>query len=172
MSLLINAPDDNTSTEIIPIDETQSKKLKKREGTKNDEQTDDTIKKEPTQDDESERKEIKQTETQEDDPLIDERILKQFLGKGLLTVRHVRCIIVGCGKAGKTTLLKRLQNVTFEELIKTDRTELVDVHVNSFEVLEEQNTIQSKLYFWHFFYQFTRLEIMCEVYSMLLHQQK
>lgn len=167
MSLLINAPDDNTSTEIIPIDETQPKKLKKGEGTKNDEQTDDTIKKEPTQDDESERKEIL-TET----TLIDERILKQFLGKGLLTLRHVRCIIVGCGKAGKTTLLKRLQNVTFEELIKTDRTELVDVHVNSFEVLEEQNTIQSKLCFWHFFFQFTRLEILCEVYSMLLHQQK
>lgn len=92
----------------------------------------------------------KGTETQEDDTQIDEMTLRQFLGGGEITVRHVRCIIVGCAKAGKTTLLKRLQNFSYEELIKTDRTEMVDVHVNSFEVIEEENTIQSKLSFSHF----------------------
>lgn len=76
---------------------------------------------------------------------INEKTLRKFLGGGQLTVRHVRCIIVGCGNAGKTTLLKRLQNVSFKELQKTDipRTDLIDVHANSFEVLAKKNTIQS-----------------------------
>lgn len=76
---------------------------------------------------------------------IDEKTLRKFLGGEKLTVCHVRCIIVGCAKAGKTTLLKRLQNISFEELEKADipRTDLVDVHVNSFDVLAEENTIQS-----------------------------
>lgn len=79
---------------------------------------------------------------------IDEKTLRKFLGGEKLTVCHVRCIIVGCAKAGKTTLLKRLQNISFEELEKADipRTDLVDVHVNSFDVLAEENTIQSKLF--------------------------
>lgn len=84
------------------------------------------------------------TEAEEDDTQIDEKALRQFLRGGHLTVRHVRCIIVGCGNAGKTTLLKRLQNVSFEELIKADKTEMVDVHAYSFEVLAEEHTIQSK----------------------------
>lgn len=92
---------------------------------------------------------------------IDDRVLKQFLDEGQLTVRHTRCIIVGCGNAGKTTLLKRLQNVSYEELVKTDRTEMVeetdrtemvDFHVNCFEVLAEENTIQSKLCFLAFIF--------------------
>lgn len=83
---------------------------------------------------------------------INEKTLRKFLGGGQLTVRHVRCIIVGCGNAGKTTLLKRLQNVSFKELQKTDipTTDLIDVHANSFEVLAEKNTIQSKFCFSHF----------------------
>lgn len=91
------------------------------------------------------------TEAEEDDTQIDEKALRQFLRGGHLTVRHVRCIIVGCGNAGKTTLLKRLQNVSFEELIKADKTEMVDVHAYSFEVLAEENTIQSKPFPQHFY---------------------
>ncbi|XP_052695159.1 uncharacterized protein LOC128173500 [Crassostrea angulata] len=79
----------------------------------------------------------------EDNPEIDDNKLRQFLSKGEITVCHVRCIIVGCGKAGKTTLLKRLQNVSFDELMQIERTEMVDFHVNSFEVLLEEETIQS-----------------------------
>lgn len=77
---------------------------------------------------------------------IDEKKLKDFLSKGELTVRHVRCIIVGCRGAGKTTLLKRLQNAKFEDLKNIKTTELVDVHVNIFEVLENEATIQSNDY--------------------------
>lgn len=91
------------------------------------------------------------TEAEEDDTQIDEKALRQFLRGGHLTVRQVRCIIVGCGNAGKTTLLKRLQNVSFEELIKADKTEMVDVHTYSFEVLAEENTIQSKHFPKHFY---------------------
>lgn len=76
---------------------------------------------------------------------IDDDKLRQFLRKGNITVCHVRCIIVGCGKAGKTTLLKRLQNVSFDELMQIERTEMVDFHVNSFEVLLEEETIKSNI---------------------------
>uniref|UniRef100_A0A8W8J0B2 COR domain-containing protein n=1 Tax=Magallana gigas TaxID=29159 RepID=A0A8W8J0B2_MAGGI len=78
-----------------------------------------------------------------DNPEIDDDKLRQFLSKGEITVCHVRCIIVGCAKAGKTTLLKRLQNVSYDELMQIERTEMVDFHVNSFEVLLEEETIQS-----------------------------
>lgn len=77
---------------------------------------------------------------------IDEQKLRKFLRKGEFTVCHVRCIIVGCAGAGKTTLLQRLQNLTFEELKFTESTEIVDVHVKCFEVLEDKETIQSKLF--------------------------
>lgn len=80
-----------------------------------------------------------------DNPEIDDDKLRQFLSKGEITVCHVRCIIVGCGKAGKTTLLKRLQNASFDELMQIERTEMVDFHVNSFEVLLEEETIQSNI---------------------------
>lgn len=76
---------------------------------------------------------------------IDEQKLREFLCKGELSVCHVRCVIVGCAGAGKTTLLRRLQNLTFEELISTESTEIIDVHVKCFEVLEDKETIQSKL---------------------------
>lgn len=77
---------------------------------------------------------------------MDEEKLKDFLSKGELTVRHVRCIIVGCGGAGKTTLLRRLQNAKLKDLKNIERTELIDVHVNIFKVLENENTIQGILF--------------------------
>lgn len=63
-----------------------------------------------------------------------------------MTVRHVRCIIVGCEGAGKTTLLRRLENLTLKELTAINSTEVVDVHVNCFEVLEDEETIQRKCF--------------------------
>lgn len=81
-----------------------------------------------------------------DNPEIDGDKLRQFLSKGEITVCHVRCVIVGCGKAGKTTLLKRLQNASYDELNgQIERTEMVDFHVNSFEVLTEEETIKSNI---------------------------
>lgn len=77
---------------------------------------------------------------------MDEEKLKDFLSKGELTVRHVKCIIVGCGGAGKTTLLRRLQNAKLKDLKNIERTELIDVHVNIFKVLENENTIQGILF--------------------------
>lgn len=77
---------------------------------------------------------------------INKQKLKEFLSKGELTVRHVRCIIVGCASAGKTTLWRRLKNLTFEEIKFRESTEIVDVHVNCFEMLEDEETIQSKLF--------------------------
>lgn len=92
---------------------------------------------------------------------IDEQKLREFLHKGELSVCHVRCEIVGCAGAGKTTLLRRLQNLTFEELKFTESTEIIDVHVKCFEVLEDQETIQSKL--------FKCKAIMCiQVYTYIL----
>ncbi|XP_065942121.1 uncharacterized protein [Magallana gigas] len=100
------------------------------------------------QEDEKQNKESEQNAAaidviQQDNPEIDDDKLRQFLSKGEITVCHVRCIIVGCAKAGKTTLLKRLQNVSFDKLMPMERTEMVDFHVNSFEVLLEEETIQS-----------------------------
>lgn len=64
--------------------------------------------------------------------------------KESITISHARCLIVGCGGAGKTTLLKRLQNADLKELMNIKSTEIVDIHVNSFEVIEKENTIKSK----------------------------
>lgn len=77
---------------------------------------------------------------------MDLQKLTDLVSKGEMTVRHVRCIILGCGGAGKTTLLRRLQNANFEDLKKIEVTELVDVHVNIFDVLENEKTIQSKVF--------------------------
>ena len=66
--------------------------------------------------------------------------VRQYLSKGELTFYHARGIIVGCGGAGKTTLLKRLMDVPLEQLKDIKSTEIVDVHVNTFTVLD--NTIQ------------------------------
>lgn len=74
---------------------------------------------------------------------IDENKLRQFLSRKEMTVHHVRGIIVGCGGAGKTTLLKRLGNSKFKDIMNTKSTLLLDVHFNEFEVLEEEETIQS-----------------------------
>lgn len=70
--------------------------------------------------------------------------LRQFLSQKELSVCHLRCIIVGCTGAGKTTLLKRLGNLTFEQLKSIESTDIGGVHANSFEVLEDEETIQSK----------------------------
>lgn len=77
---------------------------------------------------------------------MDLQKLKDLVSKGEMTVRHGRCIILGCSGAGKTTLLRRLQNANFEDLKKIKVTELVDVHVNIFDVLKNENTIQSKVF--------------------------
>lgn len=144
MVLLRSEQDDNTSTEVTQINETQSKKIQENQLAQIDDKKDNMIQKEPIQDKETQQRERKITEKQNHDTQIDERILRRFLSEGMLTVRHVRCIIVGCANAGKTTLLKRLQNVSYKDLINTDRTEMVDVHVNSFEVPTDEHTIQSK----------------------------
>lgn len=77
---------------------------------------------------------------------IDSNQLDTFLREGHLTVCHARCIIVGCAGAGKTTLLKRLQGMSYRDVREKTETKLVDVYVNSFEVLEKENTIQSKIH--------------------------
>ena len=69
--------------------------------------------------------------------------VRQYLSKGELTFYHARGIIIGCGGAGKTTLMKRLMDTPIEQLYETKSTEVVDVHVNAFTVKEE--TIQGKL---------------------------
>lgn len=84
---------------------------------------------------------------------VDEKKINDFLSKEDFTVRHARFILVGCGGAGKTTLLKRLQNAKFKDLKNIETTGLVDVHVNIFDVLENENTIQGNIVF-HFFRDF------------------
>ena len=72
--------------------------------------------------------------------------LREFLQNENVVVHHARCIIVGCSGAGKTTLLKRLEGASFKEVKDLQKTESVDVHVNQFEVLENENTIKRKVY--------------------------
>ena len=72
--------------------------------------------------------------------------LREFLQNENVIVHHARCIIVGCSGAGKTTLLKRLEGASFKEVKDLQKTESVDVHVNQFEVLENENTIKRKVY--------------------------
>ena len=67
--------------------------------------------------------------------------VRQYLSKGKLTFYHAKGIIVGCGGAGKTTLMNRLMNPEFD-VDETKSTNIVDVHVNAFSVKDE--TIQGK----------------------------
>lgn len=77
---------------------------------------------------------------------MDEEEIKNVRSRGEMTVRNVRCMIVGCSGAGKTTLLRRLQNANLKDLKNIERTKLIDVHVNIFKVLENENTIQGILF--------------------------
>lgn len=65
-----------------------------------------------------------------------------------MKISHIRGIIVGCAGAGKTTLLMRLQDMPYKELEEIKTTEIVDVHVNSFKVLEKLTTIKGKLHIY------------------------
>lgn len=83
-----------------------------------------------------------QEDDKNDEMQINENALREYLSKGELTIQHIRCIIVGCARAGKTTLLSRLKNIPYEELKNIESTEIIDVHVNIFEVNKEEETIQ------------------------------
>lgn len=88
-----------------------------------------------------------QEDDRNDEMQINENALREYLSKGELTIQHIRCIIVGCACAGKTTLLSRLKNIPYKELINIESTEIIDVHVNIFEVNKEEETIQCTLPF-------------------------
>lgn len=77
---------------------------------------------------------------------MDEKKLREFLSKKEIKISHLRCIIVGCAHAGKTTFLRRLERTKFENLKNIEETEMADVHVNIFEVSEDGETIESKLF--------------------------
>ncbi|XP_062606508.1 uncharacterized protein LOC134268289 [Saccostrea cucullata] len=78
---------------------------------------------------------FKKTKKEKENPNIRIDELKHFLSKKNVQVYHARFIIVGCAQAGKTTLLKRLQDKPFREVKSVEQTHGVDVHVNSFEML-------------------------------------
>lgn len=65
------------------------------------------------------------------------------------TVRHIRGIIVGCGRAGKTTLMERLKGTSYPKLKNIRSTVIADVHSNCFEVLEEDKTIRCSFFTIH-----------------------
>lgn len=88
-----------------------------------------------------------QEDDRNDEMEINENAIREYLRKGELTIQHIRCIIVGCARAGKTTLLRRLKNSPYEELKNIESTEILDVHVNIFEVNKEEETIQCILSF-------------------------
>lgn len=78
---------------------------------------------------------------------VDENNLRGFLRENKeIKISHLRCIIVGCAHAGKTTFLKRLETTNFEKLKNIKTTEMADVHVNIFEVSEDGETIERKLF--------------------------
>lgn len=96
--------------------------------------------------DEANDKDVQEND-RNDEMQINENAVREYLSKGELTIQHIRCIIVGCARAGKTTLLSRLKNIPYEELKNIESTEIIDVHVNIFEVNKEEETIQCTLPF-------------------------
>lgn len=72
--------------------------------------------------------------------------VRKFLKKDNLITHHARCIIVGCAGAGKTTLLRRLEGATYNELKSVQETNLVDVHINEFQVIQKTNIIKRNVY--------------------------
>lgn len=47
---------------------------------------------------------------------VGEKKLREFLRREKIDISHIRCIIVGCARAGKTTFLRRLENTPFAKL--------------------------------------------------------
>lgn len=76
---------------------------------------------------------------------MDEEKLIEFMSKTEIKISHIRCIIVGCADAGKTTFLKRLETTEFKEVKEIEETTMADIHVNIFEVPEDGDTIKSNL---------------------------
>lgn len=99
-----------------------------------------------------------QEDDRNDEMEINENAIREYLSKGELTIQHIRCIIVGCARAGKTTLLRRLKNTPYEELKNIESTEIIDVHVNIFEVNKEEETIQCTLSFLKLWYKIWMLQ--------------
>lgn len=60
-----------------------------------------------------------------------------------IEISHRRGIMVGCAHAGKTTLLRRLENIQFAKLKnEVKSTEMADIYVNMFEVSEDKEKIE------------------------------
>lgn len=67
---------------------------------------------------------------------------REFLRKEI-EISHKRCIIVGCGHAGKTTFRRRLENIQFAKLKnEVKSTEMADIYVNMFKVSEDKEKIE------------------------------
>lgn len=63
--------------------------------------------------------------------------------KEKIEISHKRCIIVGCGQAGKTTFRRRLENIQFAKLKnEVKSTEMADIYVNMFKVSEDKEKIE------------------------------
>ncbi|XP_062568053.1 uncharacterized protein LOC134230299 [Saccostrea cucullata] len=64
-----------------------------------------------------------------------ERYVK-YTKRGTETVHHARGMIVGCARAGKTTLLKRLLNPESKEIPNMPSTQGLEVHEEIFEICD------------------------------------
>ena len=87
------------------------------------------------------------TEESEKDMPLNMEQSEDFLSTGVVDIYHARGIIVGCAGAGKTTLLRRLRGVPLYEHAKIEHTEIVDVHANCFEVIDD--TIKGNIFICH-----------------------
>lgn len=78
---------------------------------------------------------------------MDDKKLIEFMSKTEIKISHLRCIIVGCAHAGKSTFLKRLETTKVKKVKKIKETEkIADVYVNIFEVPEDGDTIKRNLF--------------------------
>lgn len=71
--------------------------------------------------------------------------LREFLEKGEMKICYIRGIIVGCVGVGKIILFMRFQDMLWKDMININIIEIVDVYVNSFEVLRKKMIIRGKM---------------------------
>lgn len=68
---------------------------------------------------------------------------------GIISAYNARGMVIGCARAGKTTLVKKLKG---EKDLKTDSTSGIEIHSHVFKLNENETTIFGKKFHFSFHY--------------------
>ena len=82
--------------------------------------------------------------------LKDRKTFVKSMKKGKISVYNGRGMVIGCARAGKTTLVKKLKG---EKDLNTTSTSGIGVHSHLFKLSENESTITGKHFQMYIFFE-------------------